>query len=379
MKKIIFALVALLMCGLIIIACAPEKRSKLRTTTITVSVEPLSAHLNNGESKDFTAIIRNNGIEVDGDVFWRVEPAEFGTFSSTTSKTTTFTAAATGSGNGQIIAECSGVKGYSNIALGAAVVIDNIQITVDKTSLNNGETANLSAQARAGTTVVDPQPTINWTINPTDLGVLSSTTGANVTFTADSVKTGDVTVTASVGSASDSKTITVGSSVPPTGDKLLIYNDAGLGSLVKNIYHWDIGKGGSVSDMIKKTDGDGVTGDASEYQTITYNGQGWTEWAFVFNGTQDLSEYNKMIIHMRSSTPNAAVRIQFMRDSQVLAGENTGSGSWPALASTWYKYEIDISAVSDKTGILNPVVICLSTGIGNFNGSFDIDYIYFEK
>lgn len=286
MKKIIFASVALLMCGLIIIACAPEKRSKLRTTTITVSVEPLSAHLNNGESKDFTAIIRNNGNVVEGDVFWRVEPAEFGTFSSTTSKTTTFTAAATGSGNGQIIAECSGVKGYSNIALG---------------------------------------------------------------------------------------------SVPPTGDKLLIYNDAGLGSLVKDIYHWDIGKGGSVSDMIKKTDGDGVTGDASEYRTITYNGQGWTEWAFVFNGTQDLSEYNKMIIHMRSSTPNAAVRIQFMRDSQVLAGENTGSGSWPALASTWYKYEIDISAVSDKTGILNPVVICLSTGIGNFNGSFDIDYIYFEK
>ena len=44
MKKIIFASVALLMCGLIIIACAPEKRSKLRTTTITVSVEPLSAH-----------------------------------------------------------------------------------------------------------------------------------------------------------------------------------------------------------------------------------------------------------------------------------------------------------------------------------------------
>ncbi|MBO7610899.1 MAG: hypothetical protein J6T23_01665 [Elusimicrobia bacterium] len=120
MKKILF-LSLLFVC---LVACfgACTKRGKLLNNTMTLQIEPAEdLTLNVGDTKKLTAIIRNIKMEnIDEPIKWSVSKSEsgedLGTFSSTTSRETIFTAGEN-SGEGTITLSCQGMTFSINVTI----------------------------------------------------------------------------------------------------------------------------------------------------------------------------------------------------------------------------------------------------------------------
>jgi len=409
MKKILsflslFAVLAV-SAGIIFTACSSSSSSKSSpanpANSIVVTISPTGNPLvlASGSTTTFTATVKNNGVVVNSPaISWTPDPAGIGSFPpSSTSSTIVFTAAVTtGTINGTITADYNGNK--TSIPI---VVSNSTGSVAQGTSINitgapagtaaNSAAINLTAVVMSGTAQLSPQPTsgFSWKLN----GSALTSTGATASFTTPSSGVGTSSITVTYGTLTANVYIPYGTPAP---EKLLIYSDAGLNKpAIADIMHWDgpgvgqpadsPGPSGSVSTMTEISGG-GASIDSAKYQRITYNGVGWTEWAFVFysvdtGGTkQDLTGFKTLVMWMRSATPGANTTIKFQRGTAALTSGTPGvTANWPALTSTWQEYRLDISGITDKTGIDSPVVICLSTGISAFSGSIDIDYIYFEK
>ncbi len=87
---------------------ACTKRDRLLDNTIVLQIEPAGdITLNTGDTKTLTAIIKNIKFEeVSHSVKWSVSDSSLGSFSSTTSKSTVFTAESAGTGT--ITLSCQG-------------------------------------------------------------------------------------------------------------------------------------------------------------------------------------------------------------------------------------------------------------------------------
>lgn len=105
MKKIFLLLIlALFVTGF----SACTKRDRLLDNAMVLQIEPAGdITLNIGDGKTLTAIVKNTKFEeVSHGIRWSVSDSNLGSFSSTTEKTTTFTAEAAGTGT--ITLSCQG-------------------------------------------------------------------------------------------------------------------------------------------------------------------------------------------------------------------------------------------------------------------------------
>ncbi|MBR4632314.1 MAG: hypothetical protein IKO48_03215 [Elusimicrobia bacterium] len=114
MKKIL--LLSLLIC-LTVSFGACTKRDKLIDNSMILQIEPAGdIELGIGEIKELKAIVKNIKMEdVDEPVRWSVSDSNMGSFSSTTTKDTTFTAES--SGTGTISLSCQGKVVSANLTI----------------------------------------------------------------------------------------------------------------------------------------------------------------------------------------------------------------------------------------------------------------------
>ena len=114
MKKIL--LLSLFIC-LTVCFGACTKRDKIINSTMILQIEPAEdLSLGIGDTQELRAIIKNiNMDEVYESVRWSVSDSELGSFSSTSSKETVFTAES--SGEGTITLSCQGMKVSINVTI----------------------------------------------------------------------------------------------------------------------------------------------------------------------------------------------------------------------------------------------------------------------
>lgn len=114
LKKIL--LLSIFVC---LVGClgACTKRDKLTDNTMILQIEPAGdISLGIGDVKELRAIVRNIKMEeTDQPVRWSVSDKELGSFSSTTSKNTKFTAE--NSGSGTITLSCQGTVVTINVTI----------------------------------------------------------------------------------------------------------------------------------------------------------------------------------------------------------------------------------------------------------------------
>ena len=114
MKKIL--MLSLFIC-LTVCFGACTKRDKLIDTTMVLQIEPAGdIELGIGEIKELKAIVKNIKMEnVDEPVKWSVSDSSLGSFSSTTTKDTIFTAES--GGTGTISLSCQGKVVSANLTI----------------------------------------------------------------------------------------------------------------------------------------------------------------------------------------------------------------------------------------------------------------------
>ncbi len=377
MKKAVLLSSALLIGLCIAVACAPEKKGKLDQNTLTVKIEPPKiGQVANEASVQISAILVNaKGEAQDVDVIWSLSDNSLGNLSSNTSKTVTFTAAAAPvTGQGVITVDCGGIKKTANFSVGTATV-DEIYVTASKTSLQYGAESNLTAVARAGGVPVADQPEITWSCSPANLGTLSATTGANVTFTANnSNNPGSVVVKASALGLDRSVTILVGSTETV---KRFVYSDAGLGPNINSQYtiygDWQWFPNNINSSSFTIADVSGCPADPRVAHQLNYiqgtlGDDPYAGLAFKFSTAQDLTEYTKLKFSVRGVNGGERFRVEF---------PDAANYTDYTASSSWEEKTIDIRPII-RYSVNTPINFVFKRSITGGNASIQIDYIYFE-
>ena len=236
MKKVIFMSLAVLVCGAAIIACAPEKKSKVGggVDAITVEVTPnVIGKIDNAAPEvTLTAIVKNKDVvQSNAVVKWIVYPStDYGKCTPATSSSTVFKAnvAKTISEGAYIIAEYNGIKSDPVIYSinKAPIIIDSVAITGNPSNLDNNNTVSLTATAYSDVT---PSTTalISWSVSPANLGTITgspSKSGSAVTFKASASESGTATITAKYNNTTVQKSvnIVIGNTATPN---FYIYSD----------------------------------------------------------------------------------------------------------------------------------------------------------
>jgi len=351
--------------GIIFTACSHENKNRLSTNTATVSIDPINpGTIAPGASVQFSAIVRNNGNDVNTGVNWTCEPSTLGAFNPNGVKVTTFTAAQTTTTvYGTITADAGGIRNSVNIIVGSGTVIvpDNILITgVPSAALNNNSQASLTATVRAGSTAITPQPTVNWAA--TDGSVPASSTGGSpVTYTAPLSGAGTSTITVTYGSLSANAYIIYGTTTPVApAIKVLMQNgnytaESGLNDM------WWWRTSGQIyigTTLVSGIGYDGQSRTLREFDFKDYNGNMYNNWdGLQFAGpAADYSQYNTLVFYAKGVSPS---------DTKIVVNfANTTSGSTPnqgifAINNvTWTKCEIPLTI--ERTSVETPFVVVYS-------------------
>ncbi len=195
-------------------------------TVASVQVTPTAANLAAGAVQDFAASATNSfGYPAPpGVVFtWSLSPPGIGTLNSSVGSSVAFTAGSA-SGGGAL---------YVNATLAGTTVGTVADLTVQGGSAGSGLGSLTVSPAVIDVGVLEPQAVFalalnltggaapattvyRWSLSPTNLGTLNTTTGALVTVTGEIVGTGSLTVTATDGSSTlvDSASVTVAATAP---------------------------------------------------------------------------------------------------------------------------------------------------------------------
>ncbi|WP_144412034.1 hypothetical protein [Endomicrobium proavitum] len=372
---------------------------KIESQFLTAS----NGSLLNSDVVDLKAILLNSrGEEITSDVHWSIkndtDQTIIGTFSNSEAKETTFEVSAlAGQVYGQIIAECGGVTASFPIVVNAAP-IGSVAIYTSTNTLSAGESAIIYAVAldTAGAPM-SGMPAVNWTITPGGYGNYINVNSSTISFTANAV-VGNITVNASVAGVM-SNSIILGINSPAPGNRRYILSDAGVGpDLMTDLGLY--GQNGGTTSVNTHMIGGGAPGDSASYQRIYFdNIEAWSGWFYNYGtGTYvpdthvdvpvNLSGFTKLVIWLKSPTPNAAIQVEFA----TAAGYRkwmTGIGAWPPLTSSWQKYEMDISdLIAINPMVVVPVnivfaqvdlVLQLGLPIPVPPEYIDYDYVYFEE
>lgn len=383
MKKLVFLSLALFSACLLVLACAPDKKSKLSRNTLRVSIEPTRlGMLNNDQSVELSAILTNaKGEEQDTTVSWHVEPANFGTFEPTTGKKVTFKTSPTETGQGKITADCSGEKATINFSLGVAA-IDEIKITGAPGGLNYGTYADLTAEAFAGGASVSPQPTIDWSVTSisggSNLATISRISDQAVRLTANNNTPGVVRVTASYGGVNEFKDIVIGST---ESIKRFIYSDNGLGTAIDSalVVYNDAQWRPTVASKIEITDSTGIDIDPIksfrfQYTQGTGLSNNYAGVAFNFTSSQDLSEYTTLVFWAKGESGGEKFRVESPSDTSP---SNTYSQTF-TVTNNWAQYTMNIPVTNMQKPIKTVINFVFDKNNTNGNATVYFDYIYFE-
>ena len=409
MKKLVFVLAAVAAFSFAIAACSSEKKSNNRpTSTITVEVTPNSIGTIDASSttRTLTATVKDNGTEIpNASVSWIVNPSTAsGNCDPNPGVSTTFFAnmSFTGnSGQGSIVASYSdGTKSDPvSFSIGVPmIVVDSIELTASTTSVIYPNNVTFTATAKDTSNAAISGASISWSVNPSSMGVVSSTSSASgdsVTFTPASSGSGVVRVTASCTYGGVTKTasqdITVVSTVSVV-NKRMVYSDLGLGPNIlsnapgdNNFGYWSGGSG--VASMVQVSGGcdDPAGYDPATCQKLVYNGFGWAGWYMVYAVNsltnlipQDLSGYSKLVMWMKTDTAGGKVAIECKNTNDIIIKNTTGvTPGWPILTASWQKYEMNITSIN-SVPIAVPINIVFEADEGMPAATIYIDYIYFE-
>jgi len=205
----------------------PPKAAQAAETFLTVTPSVFEIH--GGGTQALTATLQPSGAPSD-QIVWSLNPAGFGSLSSTTGAKVNYTApsvehnssvtiTATFAGNDQYKASTAKSDGS---VLPAQVATKNstvLEVTPSTFSVGPGGSIELTAEVEVGETPLT-NPVVTWSLAPTNVGSLSSTTGYVVTYSAPTVQQNTtVTITASfAGDASDlpSSGVSRGVVTPPS-------------------------------------------------------------------------------------------------------------------------------------------------------------------
>lgn len=386
MKKILFVLTALFVCGLAVMSCASDKKSKKNPlNSITVEVTPsfLGEIIASSPTRTLTAVVRNNGAVVtNAPVNWVVNPSTgLGTCSPNPASQTVFTANMSASGQGTIVASYNGVNSapVQFSIKEAPLVIDSIAITPDTLqNISSDQALVFTATAKSGTTTVTTVD-LNWTVTgPGTISPNPCPSGSPVTFNPSGA--GNASVKASYGAIDSSVVNIVIASTEPPVNRYLIYSDAGLGTGVCSVFgqYQSPNAGSSMSEI---TGGSPV--DSAKAQKVVYTvytgqlGTSWAGWYMLF-GTSllnpvpvDMSAYSKLTIWLKGEIGGEKVGIEV---------ENSAGGKkreYYTLTSSWTKYELDISSIKSS-----PIKVPLNIVFAGDNGcepcTIYFDFVSFE-
>jgi hypothetical protein len=178
-----------------------------KATTTTLSVTPSQFELHEGKNMVLNAVLSPAAAPV-AEVSWTLVPASFGSLSSTSGATVTYTApivqqnatvtiTASFAGNAQYTA--SGASSAGKILPPNVVTRNSTSVVVSPSSfvLESNVRQALTAWVESNHANLTGA-SITWTLAPASLGSLSATTGDKVTYTAPTVqKNTTVTITAS--------------------------------------------------------------------------------------------------------------------------------------------------------------------------------------
>ena len=173
-----------------------------RSTTLTVS--PSSYSMVAGQEMVLTASVYYGSAPVSGGtITWQVAG---GSLNRNTGTTVVFTAPSlTGNQTFMITASFGGMGVYQPSSSHSMVTVSSSQavatsvtVTPPTFQLHGGDSQLLTASVLSGGTAIDVP--ISWSISPSGLGSLSSTSGTSVTYTSPTVQsTTSVTITATFG------------------------------------------------------------------------------------------------------------------------------------------------------------------------------------
>lgn len=385
MKKILFVLTALFVCGLAVMSCASDKKSKKNPiNSITVEVTPsfLGEIIASSPTHTLTAVVKNNGVVIaNAPVNWVVNPsAQFGSCSPNPAPQTVFTADMTASGQGSIVASYNGVNSapVQFSIKEAPLVIDSIAITPDTSqNITGDQTIVFTATAKSGTTTVTTVD-LNWTVTgPGTISPNPCPSGYPVTFNPSGA--GNASVKASYGAIDSSVVNIVITSTEPPVNRYLIYSDAGLGAGVCTNYgkYQSPGADSTMNEIMP-----GSPEDSSKAQKMVYTVTGsyntsWAGWYMLFGSSLlnpipvDMSQYSKLTIWLKGENGGEKVGIEV---------ENSAGGKkreYYTLTSSWTKYELDISSIKSSP-IKVPLNIVFAGDSGCVPCTIYFDFVSFE-
>ena len=390
MKKLVFVLSAVLACGFTILACSSDKKSKKGgASSITVEVTPATIGQIDLSSPThtLTAIVKNNGvIQANAAVSWVVKPSTAaGICSPTQGVSTVFAADPSYIGQGSIVASYNGTESATvQFSINEAmVVINHIDLTVSTDTVANSGSVTLTAVAKDSSNIDIPtQPALNWSVSPTTLGSLSSTTGASVTFTANSTGNGTVTITVTdpISGKFVTKTINVGTTSVPSTLTFVLGSFTTEGGLY-DIHGWggETSNGWEVPATWPLMAGhDDVTRGIFQ---MTWKA-GWGGPTPVRLEALDASQYTKLVFYARvpSGTGDIVVRALGTDAGTSTTFEQRGF----SLTTTWKKCEIPIPV--DRTGVKGIMCFVLAANEYSVEGkttpvlpyTFYVDNVYYE-
>jgi hypothetical protein len=172
------------------------------------SITPISASLIVGDTQAFTAkAYFSNGTEITNATFAWSSGGGIGTVNPTSGQTTTFTAVAGGFGTVNVTASMGGRSVRNNSWVSVhnpppPVTLKSVEITPATISGEAGQQFNLAARAYDKDHIeIASNVTFAWELNGS-VGILAPLSGASTVFTATESGTGQVKVTATLGSAS---------------------------------------------------------------------------------------------------------------------------------------------------------------------------------
>jgi hypothetical protein len=398
MKNLSLVLAAFLICGLTVIACSPEKKSKKSPapSTITVEVTPSEiGEITVSTPIALTAVVKNNGtVQPNASVNWVVVNKStstdiLGTCAPNQGASTVFTADMSKQGQGYIAASYNGTESNRvDFSIGEpTLTIDSIEITaLSPTTITSSETIKFKATAKAGTTsITTPGTEITWTATNGKISspAKSQSGSGEVTFTPDAA--GPATVTAHYGatvSASVNITVTGGTTPPPVSDDIILYKDGVLGSLIdttaiNNCLYTEAGtqypgtpnSAMSMSDVTDPTTCWQLSFTMGGALAADHNGDGNYGGFFMrFASSQDLTEYNYLCFDMKGTVlpiAGSTVQVEMNKTGKTLVDN-------PATpTSSWQSYKIDISGKA-RSSVTEPINIIFSrrhTGGGTATGT----------
>lgn len=392
MKKILFVLTALFVCGLAVMSCASDKKSKKNPlNSITVEVTPsfLGEIIASSPTRTLTAVVRNNGAVVtNAPVNWVVNPSTgLGTCSPNPASQTVFTANMSASGQGTIVASYNGVNSAPvQFSINEApIVIDSVMITPSSPqSITSTDTITFTASVMSATnTYTGSAYQINWTATGGSISPNPSDSGAAVTFT-PSISSGTATVKASYGTVDSSVVnIVVGSTEPPiTERKVLVENGAfAVGSNLNDMWWWrNQGQTYLGIGIVSDVGYDNRTRNLYRYdfKNLPNNWDG-----LQFAGTHtNYSDYNKLVFYAKGVSSSDTKFVARFVNTDGAHNE----GIFTINNMTWTKCEIPLSI--NRTSVATPfVAVFVQNPSGEDNPNIAItppsqvmiDYVYLEK